>query len=77
MSALALELKSKVAFCAYTGVAANLIHGKTIHNLFAISKIGNLSAKQKNIIIKLLKQIWLLVIDEKSFIGKKFWNYLS
>ena len=41
MNALALEFKEKVVFCAFTGVAANLVHGKTIHNLFSISKVGS------------------------------------
>ena len=74
MKGIALKLGSKVAFCAFTGVAASLIHGKTIHNLFSISKVGNLTKKQSSEVLQILQTIWLLVIDEKSFLGKKFLN---
>ena len=74
MKGIALKLGSKVAFCAFTGVAASLIHGKTIHNLFSISKVGNLTKKQRNEVKLILTSLWLLVIDEKSFLGKKFLN---
>jgi hypothetical protein len=74
MMAIALILKDKVAFIAFTGVAASLIFGKTIHDLFHIKKMGSISSIQLNIVIKILSSLWLIVIDEKSFIGKKFWN---
>ena len=71
---IAIELKDKVAFCAFTGVAASLIYGKTIHNLFSIKKVGNVNKLQLNLVLKILSTIWLLVIDEKSFLGKRFLN---
>ena len=59
---------------AYTGIAASLIDGKTMHSLtgMSIGKKGKISSEAK----KRLQRTWAckkyLIIDESSMLGKAF-----
>ena len=73
---LVLYFKDLIVNCAFTGIAAHQIHGKTIHDLLQI-KGRKITSKQLSAVRNALKGKKAILIDEKSFIGKRFLNLIS
>ena len=64
--------------CAYTGIAASLIEGKTCHAAAMISRNnGTMSAVTKAKLQKTWRAVEYLIIDEFSMLGKTFVAKLS
>lgn len=64
--------------CAYTGIAASLIEGKTCHAAASISRNNRtMSAVAKAKLQKMWQAVQYLIIDEFSMLGKTFLAKLS
>jgi len=79
-----LGCEHRLLKAAYTGVAASLINGKTMHVIGALSAAtgrnnppGNVGNKAKADLQKMWDPIWFLALDEMSMLAKDFFALLS
>ena len=72
IKALSMYFKDKLQNLSFQGVAASLIHGTTIHNFLGINKNGKSTSEKIDNLRRKIKNIEVLIIDEKSFNGKQF-----
>jgi hypothetical protein len=69
----ALEVSHWLRKGAYTGIAASLIKGSTLHTLAKIShRHGGLSVKMKRFLERLWQNVRYLIIDEISMVSRRF-----
>ena len=65
-----MYFQEKVQNLSFQGIAAGLIHGKTVHSFFGLKGNANMTTEAYDNLRKILDTIKVLIIDEKSFGGK-------
>ena len=74
------EAKRRVAFAAPTGTAAFNIRGSTAHSLLslpvnrAFQDLSNEKAAELN---EVIGSLWLLVLDERSMLGRRALSWID